>query len=383
MRIFRPIWAEINCDNLIYNFGLARETVGSEVRVMAVVKADAYGHGAVAVARVLSTAGVDAFGVASLEEAIELREAGIAGNILVLGYTQPTWASEVVEYDVQQTLYHQNLALALSREATARNRIVKIHVKIDTGMGRIGISPENALPFIENLFKLPGIKVEGIFTHLSCVDILDEEYTASQLTRFSHLISELDSAGLKIPTRHAANSAGTLHYPLSHLDMVRTGIMIYGLFPSEQFKTIKTGLRPAMSIKSMVVELKTVSAGTRISYSGTFKTTKTTRIATLPVGYADGFSRRLSNTGSVLIAGRRAPIVGNVCMDFLMVDVSNVPEVKVNDEAALVGRQGGEEISVDEIAAQLGTINYEVITLIGKRVHRVYTHYSSGNPLNI
>lgn len=383
MRIFRPIWAEINCDNLVHNLGEMRARAGAATRLMAVVKADAYGHGATAVARVLGAAGADSFAVASLEEAISLREAGIEKDILVLGYTQTAWASEVVEYRVAQALYHHDLALALSREAEKRGRRVKAHVKIDTGMGRVGIAPENAIHFIMGISELPGIEVEGVFTHFSCADSPDDDYTPGQIAAFERLLKEIEAAGLTIKLRHAANSAGALRYPASRLDMVRPGITLYGLFPSEAMRTQSVDLRPVMSIKSRVVELKTVPRGARISYSGTFTAEGPRRIATLPVGYADGFTRRLSNRGFALIAGRRAPIVGNVCMDFIMADVTGAPDVKLNDEATLIGRQGREEISVEEIAALMDTINYEVVTLIGKRVPRVYTHYSSGSLLDI
>ncbi|MEW5946037.1 MAG: alanine racemase [bacterium] len=383
MRIFRPIWAEINCDNLTHNFRVVRGLAGETAGVTAVVKADAYGHGAVAVVRVLAGAGADMFAVASLEEALELRGAGLDVPVLVLGYTQPAWASEVVANGIRQTVYHYNLAQALSREAVKRERAVKVHVKVDTGMGRIGVFPENAVHFIEGLAKLPGIEVEGVFTHLSCADVPDDEYTVFQLERFSRLLGELERAGIGVPLRHAANSAGILRYPDSIFNMVRPGIMLHGLFPSERLKDARLGLKPVMAIKSTVIELKTLPAGSRVSYGGTFRARRRVRVATLPAGYADGFGRRLSNRGSVIVEGRRAPIVGNVCMDFMVVDVTGIPDVKVGDEATLIGRQGGEEIGVDETASLLGTINYEVVSLIGKRVPRVYINYSGGNPAEI
>ncbi len=383
MKIFRPIWAEIDCDAVEHNLKLIRGKVGDKVRIMGVVKADAYGHGAVAVSKSLLHAGANALAVASLEEAFQLRDAGIKCDILILGYTQPNWASAVVEGGFIQTVYHLNLAKALSAEAVRLKKDVRVHIKIDSGMGRIGIQPEHAIHFIKEVSSLEGIVLDGAFTHLSMADDMDAVYTAKQLERFDGMISELKAAGITIPSVHAANSAAAVLNPEAAYDLVRPGILLYGLTPSMAMKDKVTEFRPVMTVKTTIVELKTVPAGSRISYSGTFTAPGPTRIATLPAGYADGFSRRLSNRGHVLAGGRRAPIIGNVCMDFMMADVSGTPDAKVGDEVVLIGRQGVNAIEVDEIAALMDTINYEVVTLIGKRVARVFTNYIAGNPNEI
>ncbi len=384
MRIFRPIWAEIDCDKIEHNLRLVRARVGDDVKIMGVVKADAYGHGAVAVSRSLLHAGVDCLAVASLEEAVELRDAGIETDILILGYTQPSWAAEVVEGDFIQTVYHLGLARALSTQAAKQNKTARVHVKIDTGMSRIGIVPERSLPLLKEIGVLDNIRLDGIYTHLSCADDEGgEAYTEMQLDRFDKLIAGLKDEGMAMPALHAANSAAALRCDRARYDMVRPGIVLYGLAPSAAMRKYVADFKPAMTIKSTIVELKTVPEGTKISYSGTYVTKRPTRVATLPAGYADGFSRRLSNTGRVLVNGCEAPVIGNVCMDFMMVDVTDVPAVGVENEAVLIGRQGDLEITVDEIAAILGTIDYEVVSLIGKRVHRVYTNYIAGNPNEI
>lgn len=381
MRIFRPIWAEIDCDKIEHNLRLVRSRVGGDVKIMGVVKADAYGHGAAAVSKSLLHAGADCLAVASLEEAVELRDAGIDADILILGYTQPSWAAEVVEGGFIQTVYHLGLARALSDQARRQGKTARIHIKIDTGMSRIGIEPERSLPLIRELAAMDGLSLDGLYTHLSCADDEGgEEYSRIQLDRFDTLIADLKSRGIEPPALHAANSAASLRWDRSHYGMVRPGIILYGLAPSDAMKEQMAVFKPVMSIKSTIVEIKTVPENTKISYSGTFVTRRPTRVATLPAGYADGFSRRLSNRGRVLIDGCEAPIIGNVCMDFMMVDVTDIPAVGIENEAVLVGRQGGLEITMDEIAAILGTINYEVASLIGKRVHRVFTNYIAGNP---
>ena len=383
MKIFRPIWAEIDCDAVEHNFKLIRAQAGEKVKIMGVVKADAYGHGAVAVSKSLLHAGADSLAVASLEEAFQLRGAGIEADVLILGYTQPNWASSVVEGGFIQTVYHLNLAKALSAEAVRLKKPVRVHIKIDSGMGRIGIQPEHAIHFIKETLTLEGLTLEGVFTHFSMADDPDGAYTARQLERFNSLIGEMKSSGISVPVLHAANSAAAILHPEAMYDLVRPGILLYGLSPSPAMKEKVSAFRPVMTVKTTVVELKTVPAGSRISYGGTFTAPGPARIATLPAGYADGFSRRLSNRGEVLAGGRRAPIVGNVCMDFMMVDVTGVPDVKVGDEVVLIGRQGSGWIEVDDIAELYGTINYEVATLIGKRVTRVFTNYIAGNPNEI
>lgn len=383
MKIFRPIWAEIDCDRVERNLKLIRERVGAAVKIMGVVKADAYGHGAVAVAKSLMHAGADSLAVASLEEGAELREKNIGAEILILGYTQPNWASAVVEGGFVQTVYHLNLARALSAEAVRQGKRVKVHIKIDSGMGRIGIEPERAAHLIREIGRMEGIEVQGLYTHFSMAEDPESDYTDMQLARFKKLIEELKREKTDVRILHAANSAAAVMRPDARFDLVRPGILLYGLSPSPKIKDEVKDFRPVMSVKSTIVELKTLPTGSKISYGGTHVTKRASRIATLPAGYADGFSRRLSNLGHVLVGGCRAPIVGSVCMDFMMADVSDVTNVKVGDEVVLIGRQGAEEIHVDEIAGIMGTINYEVVSLIGKRVARVFTNYIAGNPNEI
>jgi len=380
MKIFRPIWAEIDCDKVEHNLRQVRAAVGPDVKIMGVVKADAYGHGAKAVSKSLLHAGADCLAVASLEEAVELRDAGVDTEILILGFTQTGWVSDVVAGGFIQTVYHLGLARALSAEAVRQNKTARVHLKIDTGMSRIGVNPESALHLIREISSLEAVELEGLYTHFSCADEPDDEITEQQLDRFKILEGVLEENNIKIPVLHAANSAALLKYPATRLDMVRPGIVLYGLAPSTAMKTPEFQFKPVMTIKSTIVELKTVPPGTRVSYGGTFVTERPTRLATLPAGYADGFSRKLSNRGRVLVNGREAPIVGNVCMDFMMVDVTDVPGVKVDDDAVLVGSHGEREISMDEIAEITGTINYEVASLIGKRVHRVFVNFLAGNP---
>jgi alanine racemase len=383
VKIFRPIWAEIDCDNLAYNLSLIRNIVGRGVKIMAVVKADGYGHGAGQAARVLRGAGADVLGVASLEEAMQLREAGIDGDIFILGYTLPEWAEHVVEGGFIQTVYHLNLAVALQKEAKRLGKKVRVQVKIDTGMGRIGLMPEKAAFFIQEIAAMDGIALDGIFTHLSCADLPGNDFTIEQFARFEELLAQLKERGIEMPCVHVCNSAGILRYPQCYCDMVRPGILLYGLYPSPAMKELNGGFRPVMAIKTNIIELKTVPAGAKISYGATFTAKRPTRIATFPAGYADGYSRRLSNKGHVLVQGKRAPIIGNVCMDFTMADVTGIPNVNVNDEVVLVGKQGAERILFDELAGHMDTINYEVVSLIGKRVPRVYTNYTGGNPAEL
>ncbi|HPI76459.1 MAG TPA: alanine racemase, partial [bacterium] len=271
--------------------------------------------------------------------------------------------------------------LRFGPKAEKQKKTVKAHIKIDSGMGRIGVEPERAAHLIREVAGLEGIEVEGVYTHLATADEPENDaHTDRQLERFGALLAELEKEGIRPPVAHAANSAAAARRPDALFNLARPGILLYGLSPSSQMKPEVSDFRPVMSVKTTIVEIKTVSPGTRISYSGTFTAKRPTRVATLPAGYADGFSRRLSNKGTALVEGTRAPIIGNVCMDFMMADVTDAPGAKIGDEAVLIGRQGGDEIHVDDIAGILGTINYEVVSLIGKRVARVFTNYMAGSP---
>jgi len=366
----RPTRVEINLDNIAYNISEIQRRIGDKVNIMAVVKANGYGHGAVEVARIAIESGAQWLAVAMLEEAVELREDGIQSPILVLGLSPPAEAEELVKYKLAQAVCTRELAQALSAEARLMGQATKVHVKVDTGLGRLGILPEEVTGFISEISHLKGIEIEGIFTHFSAVDE-DKSFTELQIKRFKELVVSLEKAGIHIPVKHAANSAAVLDIPSSYFDLVRPGIMLYGLYPSLKV-THSIHLKPAMSFKTQVAYLKTVPAGISLSYGRTFITRKKSRIATLPVGYADGYTRALSNKGEVLIKGKRAPVVGRVCMDMILVDVSHIPDVKVGDEVVLFGRQDGAQLSVDEIASKMGTINYEVVCGIDRRVPRVY-----------
>lgn len=367
----RPTRVEIDLDAIAHNIRELRKIVGDKTKIMAVVKADGYGHGAVKVAKMAQQQGVEYLAVAIPEEGVELRQAGVSLPILVLGQILPQDAEIICKHDLSQTICTIELARALSAEAQKLGKVTNIHVKVDTGMGRIGVLPEEVVSFVREISKLEGIRIEGIFTHLSEAGGKSRVFTDLQITKFNEVISDLEQAGIRIPCKHVANSAGILNFPSSYFDLVRPGIMLYGLYPSKE-TSILADLKPAMSFKTAIVYLKTVPSGTPIGYDRTFTTHRESIIATLPVGYGDGYNYLLSNRGEVLVRGKRAPIVGKVCMDMTMVDVSDIPGVQIGDEAVLFGKQGGENLPVDEVAFNIGVINYAVVCNIGKRVPRIY-----------
>lgn len=367
----RPTQAIIDLDAISYNIRGVKEKVGPSVEVMAVVKANAYGHGALEVARIALEAGASWLGVALPEEGAELRIAGINAPILVLGVTPPGQAALVSNHNLAQAITSWDQAEALSREARLSRKRIGVHLKLDTGMGRIGIPPDQVLNLATKVAKAPGLILEGAMTHFADADSKDKDWARAQLQRFLKGVDDLSAEGIQIIYRHAANSAAILDLPESYLDMVRPGIMIYGYYPSQEVSR-SIHLRPTLTLRSEVAFLKEVPPGTGISYGRTFITSRRTRVATLPIGYADGYSRLLSNSGMALIRGQRVPVIGRVCMDMIMVDVTEVPDARPGDEAILYGRQGGEEISVEEVATKLGTISYEMVCSISQRVPRVY-----------
>jgi alanine racemase len=373
MRPDRPTWVEIDLGAIAENTRRIKALVGPTVEVLASLKADAYGHGALKVARTVLRNGATRLGLATVSEAAPLREAGIREPILIFGYTPPWQAREAVRLDLTLTIYALDTARALARAAQALGRPVRVHVKVDTGMGRLGLraeDPESIAAFIAELHTLPGIIVEGIFTHFAKADSLDQRHTRLQLRRFEQVLRMLDAHGLRPPLVHAANSAATLTLPETHYNMVRPGIALYGLAPSAEVP-LPPGFRPALAFKTQVAQVKDIPAGECISYGCTYITTAPTRIAVLPVGYADGFRRAPRNWGEVLIRGQRAPILGRVCMDQCMVDVTHIPGVRMGDEVVLIGRQGNAALTAEEVAERLGTINYEVVAEILARVPRV------------
>ncbi len=365
----RPTVARIDLEALARNF---REAVRrSEGRsIIAVVKAQAYGHGAVRVSKHLLALGADMLGVALVEEGRELRAAGIEAPILVMGAVFPDQAEALVSLQLTPALYTHSLARALSDAALARKLRAPVHVKIDTGMGRVGIAPEAATEFIQELRALAGIDVQGLMTHFADADLRDKEFASGQMNRFETLLKALDAKGITIPLRHAANSAALLDYRGALFNAVRPGLMLYGYNPLEGGGDSE--LRPVLSLVTRVAFLKKVSAGVPIGYGRTFVTKRESLIATVPIGYADGYSRSLSNRGEALVRGVKSMVAGRVCMDMCMLDVTEVPGVCEGDEVVLIGRQGNERITADDIAGKTGTISYEVLCGISNRVPRIY-----------
>lgn len=378
--ILRRTWAEIDLDALARDFQAVREAANPQAKVCCVVKADAYGHGAVRIAREFEELGADWFAVSNLEEALQLRLGGIQKPILVLGYTPPEEAAALSNHHISQCVYSLDYARDLSRTAEEAGVTVNIHVKIDTGMSRLGfyyqdISRDEAtVQEVKAACQLPGLHPEGIFTHFAVSDEgkAGDAFTMQQFGCFKEMIESLLREDIDFEVRHCANSAAVFDYPLSHLDMVRAGIVIYGLYPSEELRH-KPDLTPVLSLRSVVSHVKTVKPGATISYGRKFTAQKEMKVATVPVGYADGYPRILSAKGAqVLIGGKRCPILGRVCMDQLMADVSALPDVKVGDMVTLIGRDGEEAITADELASLEGSINYEVVCGLSKRVPRVY-----------
>jgi alanine racemase len=373
MRPDRPTWLEVDLDAIARNTRLIKELVGPEVAVLVSLKADAYGHGALPVARTVLRNGASWLGVATVSEARPLRQAGITAPMLIFGYTAPWQAREAVHLDLSITVFSIEAAQALSRAACELQRTVRVHVKIDTGMGRLGLRAENVrsiIAFFEELEILPGLVVEGMFTHFSSADSADPSYTQRQIARFARVLDGLERHNLRPAIVHAANSAATLAWPEMRYNLVRPGIAIYGLSPSEAVR-LPFGFRPALAFRTQVVQLSELAAGEGISYGATYVTEGPTRVATLPVGYADGFRRGPTTWGEVLVRGQRAPLIGRVCMDQCMIDVTRIADVRVGDEVTLIGQQGDDELTAEAVAARLGTIHYEVVAELLARVPRV------------
>jgi alanine racemase len=352
---------------------------------MAVVKANGYGHGAVEVARTALANGAEWLGVARLAEAVHLRQAGFGVPILVFGYTPPADAGQLIDFDLRQSVYSREAAQAYSAAASARGERIRLHLKVDTGMGRLGLVPAalsgyppgqavgaDFIGAATAIARLPGIEAEGIFTHFAASDSADASYANGQLSLFFEVLSALHAHGLEFAVRHAANSAAVITIPESHLDLVRPGIALYGLAPSHEIDLGRISLKPAMALKTRIIHLKAVPAGTRISYGLTYRTPAPTLIGTIPAGYADGYRRLFSSRGEMLVHGRRVPVLGRVCMDLTMLDLGAVPEARIEDEVVIFGRQGDESISADHLARELGTINYEIVCDVSARVPRVY-----------
>ena len=379
------IWAEIDLEAIAHNVRELRQITDPGANLMAVVKANAYGHGVVEVTRKALENGANCLGVARIEEGIELRKAGVNESVLIFGYTPPALAHKLILFDLTQTVWSFNAAQALSDVAISFNKQIKVHLKVDTGMGRLGLLPDcrrppvaeqnlmgNAIREAASISSLAGLKLEGVYTHFATADSSDKSYAGKQFDIFLDFLNELSRTGMNPRLCHAANSAAIIDMPETYLDLVRAGIAIYGLYPSDEVNKRRIALKPAMTLKSKIVHLKKVLPGFNVSYGCTYQTPKSTTIASIPVGYADGFNRLLSSRGHMLVRGRRAPIVGRVCMDQTMLDVGHIPDVDLEDEVVIFGRQGFESITVDEIAETLNTINYEIVSALTARVPRIY-----------
>lgn len=377
--IQKRTWAEIDLDAAAYNLKAIRERIGSKVKLCCVIKADAYGHGAVRLAREYEMLGADWLALSNIEEAMQIRRAGVELPLLVLGYTPPEAAGLLSENNISQCAYSSEYCAALSSEAEKAGVSVKIHIKVDTGMSRLGFYFQDlnrdtaVVDEIVTACNMPCLIPEGIFTHFAVADSGRDGmmFTMRQFGCFKELIETLSHRGIEFPVRHCANSGAILDYSLSHMQMVRAGIILYGMQPSDDVMHPEK-LEPVLSLRAVISHIKDIEPGSDISYGRTYTAESKLRVATIPIGYADGYSRQLSGKGSILVHGVRCPILGRICMDQCMVDISAVPEAKVGDIVTVIGRDGEDEIRVEELAELLGTIPYEVVCGLSKRVTRVY-----------
>jgi len=369
-------WAEINLDAIKHNYTEIRKITNPRSKIMAIIKADAYGHGFKEVANVLNESGVDAFGVATADEAMQIRNAGFYTPVLILGVVFKDEYKELIENDISLCVSNYKNAEEISEAAKQTGKTAKIHIKLDTGMGRIGFicndDIQKTVSEILEISNLPNIEIEGIFSHFAKSDEKDKSYTHLQFERFTNVCNTLENSGLRIPCRHICNSGGIIEYPEYHLDMVRSGIITYGLYPSEDVDKKKINLQPAMTLKAKIVNVKEIHEKSLISYGGKYTASQGQKIATIAIGYADGLSRVLSNRANVLVNEKFANIVGNICMDQCMIDVTDIESVNCGDEVIIFGFDGNNTITVESVALLLGTINYEVVCSVSKRIPRAY-----------
>jgi len=364
---YRPTWAEIRLENLKHNFNQLKKMVSGQTKVMVTVKADAYGHGLIPVAKKLIASKVDFLGVASIDEGIKLREAGINLPILILGLILAKDIGPLFRYKLTPTVCEVNFAQALNKAARLKSKLLNVHIKVDTGMGRIGVLHQEADELVKKINKFKHLRIEGIFTHFPFAD-MNEEFTLYQINLFNCLVEKLNKQRIYIPLVHAANSMGIIGYSKSHFNMVRPGLVIYGLYPKEN---LKIHLKPVLTLKTRVIFKKKLPKGHGVSYGHDYITNKDTTIVTLPIGYGDGYPRNLSNLAPVLIRGKKFKIAGKICMDQVMVDVGDLA-VKIGDEVVLIGTQGKNKITAEELASLSGTIPYEIVCGLGSRIPRVY-----------
>ena len=367
------VYLRIDLDQICSNVHQIINKVGADTRVMPVVKADAYGHGAIEVTKALSEIGTYGFAVATVGEALALRRAGITKPILILDFVFPNQFETIIRNDIMLTVFQYGIAKSLNEAAIQMGTTAHIHIKVDTGMGRIGYIPnDESVEEIRKISELSNIEIDGIFTHFACADSSDKTSMNAQLERFRNFVGKLETLDIDIPIKHVCNSAAIIDMQDDFLNMVRSGIITYGLFPSDEVNKESLAVKPAMEMHSVVINVKTINKGDTVSYGSTYVAEKPTVIATIPVGYADGYPRQLSNKGCVLIHGKRAKIVGRVCMDQFMVDVTDIPDVLIGDNVTLVGRDGDECITCEEIGEISGRFNYEFLCCITRRVPRVY-----------
>ena len=371
--------AEIDLGAVAHNCAALKGLLPRDTMLLVAVKANAYGHGAAAVARTALASGAGYLGVARPGEGIALRKAGIAAPILIFGYSPPEMAAELAHHQLEQCVYDLDSARQMAAALDGHTAALAVHLKVDTGMGRLGIpcpdsvATADCVALAKALSQLPHLHLKGLFSHFATADSRDKRFAKHQFQQFQACAAALETDGLRPPLCHMANSGAIIDLPESHLDMVRAGISLYGLYPSDEVDREAIELKPALSLKARIIHVKAVPTGTPISYGCTWRAQRESTIATIPIGYADGYSRGLSNRGMMLVGGRRVPIVGRVCMDLTMVDVTEVPGVAIGDEAVVIGRQGTAEITADEVAAWLGTINYEVVASLTARVNRIYS----------
>lgn len=375
---YQRVWAEVDLDAIWENMVHMKENIAENTKILAVIKTDGYGHGGVPIAKMLEQLDfMFGYAAATYEEAHVLREAGVKKPILILGYTFPYCYEELIREEIRPAVYRRDTVEELATAAAKVGQKAKVHIKVDTGMGRIGITPdEEGLEFVRFLIEHPELEVEGIFTHFAKSDEADKTSTNHQLELFQNFIDKIQTElGITIPVKHCSNSAAILEMPQANMDMVRAGITTYGLYPSEEVSKDIVPLRAAMSLYSHIVYCKTIHAGQSVSYGGLFTATKDTRVATIPVGYGDGYPRSLSGKGYVLIHGKKAPILGRVCMDQFMVDISEIPEAMEGDKVTLLGMDGTERITAEELGELSGRFNYEFVCDLGKRIPRVYIQH--------
>lgn len=375
---YQRVWAEVDLDAIWENMVHMKENISENTKILAVIKTDGYGHGGVPIAKMLEQLDfMFGYAAATYEEAHVLREAGVKKPILILGYTFPYCYEELIREEIRPAVYRRDTVEELAAAAVKVGQKAKVHIKVDTGMGRIGITPdEEGLEFVRFLIEHPELEVEGIFTHFAKSDEADKTSANHQLELFQNFIDKIQTElGITIPVKHCSNSAAILEMPQANMDMVRAGITAYGLYPSEEVSKDIVPLRAAMSLYSHIVYCKMIHAGQSVSYGGLFTAQKDTRVATIPVGYGDGYPRSLSGRGYVLIHGKRAPILGRVCMDQFMVDISEIPEAMDGDKVTLLGMDGTERITAEELGELSGRFNYEFVCDLGKRIPRVYIQH--------